>query len=54
MKNIQIYDNTFSHSFKRIVWFDGEIPHSVKPQLHIGPNYRFTISVFFDTNFMEV
>ena len=38
----------------RIVWFDGEIPHSVKPQSHIGPKYRFTISLFFDTNYMFV
>ncbi len=36
----------------RMVWFDGEIPHSIKPQTHLGPKFRFTISLFFDTNYI--
>ena len=31
----------------RIIVFDGEIPHSVRPQSSIAPNYRFTLSLFF-------
>ena len=38
----------------RVVWFDGEIPHSIKPQTHSAPKYRFTISLFFDKNFIMV
>lgn len=31
----------------RIVIFDGEIPHSVRPQAASAPMYRFTLSLFF-------
>ena len=31
----------------RIVVFDGTKPHAIRPQSTIGPQYRFTISVFF-------
>lgn len=31
----------------RIIWFDGEIPHTFKPQSRLGPKYRFSISIFF-------
>jgi hypothetical protein len=34
----------------RIVVFDGEIPHTIRPQSHIAPYYRFTLSMFYDTN----
>jgi len=34
----------------RIIVFDGEIPHSVRPQSSIAPNYRFTLSLFFKNN----
>ena len=30
----------------RIVVFDGEIPHTIRPQSTYGPDYRFTISYF--------
>jgi len=30
----------------RIIIFDGEIPHTIRPQSTYGPNYRFTISYF--------
>jgi len=32
----------------RIVLFDGEIPHALRPQSGRAPEYRFTISIFFD------
>jgi len=31
----------------RIVWFRGEIPHSIRPSSYTAPQYRFTISFFF-------
>lgn len=31
----------------RIIIFDGEIPHSVRPQSSVAPGYRFTLSLFF-------
>jgi hypothetical protein len=31
----------------RLIIFDGEIPHSVRPQSSVAPNYRFTVSSFF-------
>lgn len=31
----------------RLIWFDGEIPHTIKPQSRLGPKYRFTMSIFF-------
>ena len=30
----------------RILEFDGSLPHAIRPQSHIGPQYRFTISTF--------
>jgi len=38
----------------RVVWFDGEVPHSIKPQTHLGPKYRFSISLFFDKNYLSI
>ena len=32
----------------RIIIFDGEIPHSVRPQSSIAPTYRLTLSLFFN------
>tara|TARA_B100002019_G_C21025044_1_gene476788 strand:- start:138 stop:698 length:561 start_codon:yes stop_codon:yes gene_type:complete len=32
----------------RLVWFDGEIPHTIKPVSFSGPKFRFTYSIFFD------
>jgi hypothetical protein len=32
----------------RIIVFDGDIPHSVRPQAASAPTYRFTLSLFFD------
>ena len=31
----------------RLVLFDGEIPHTIRPQSMVGPSYRFTMSIFF-------
>lgn len=33
----------------RLIIFDGEIPHSVRPQSSVAPNYRFTLSAFFNS-----
>jgi hypothetical protein len=32
----------------RILLFDGDIPHAIRPQSVAGPKYRITISTFFD------
>ena len=32
----------------RIIVFDGEIPHTVRPQSSSAPQYRFTLSLFFN------
>tara|TARA_R100001377_G_scaffold30583_1_gene16680 strand:+ start:40 stop:555 length:516 start_codon:yes stop_codon:yes gene_type:complete len=34
----------------RIVIFDGETPHTIRPQSTYGPDYRFTISYFVNKN----
>ena len=39
----QAYDYTPG----RLLKFDGKEPHSIRPQSFIGPQYRFTVSVFF-------
>lgn len=31
----------------RMIWFDGEYPHSIKTQSRVAPQYRFTVSIFF-------
>ena len=31
----------------RLLMFDGTEPHSIRPQSFSGPQYRFTVSVFF-------
>jgi len=31
----------------RLILFDGAIPHTIRPQSSKGPNYRFTITIFF-------
>ena len=31
----------------RFVVFDGPIPHAIRPQSPIGPQYRFTVSIIF-------
>ena len=31
----------------RVIWFDGEIPHTIKPQSRLAPKYRFSLSIFF-------
>lgn len=31
----------------RVVVFNGEIPHTIRPQSHIAPHYRFTLSMFY-------
>lgn len=41
-------DIVFSSTFVpgRLCVFDGEIPHALRPQSRLGPDYRFTLSIF--------
>tara|TARA_B100000131_G_scaffold271822_1_gene272426 strand:- start:83 stop:601 length:519 start_codon:yes stop_codon:yes gene_type:complete len=32
----------------RIVLFDGNVPHTIRPQSVVGPKFRITITLFFD------
>ena len=32
------------------VWFDGSIPHLIKPQSATAPKFRFSVSIFFKRN----
>ena len=46
----------FTSLFKpgRIVFFDGKIPHTIRPSSHIAPSYRFTLFASFnEKNFIE-
>jgi SM-20-related protein len=40
------YGSTYTPN--RLVIFDGEIPHTIRAQNITGPNYRFSISIFFN------
>jgi len=33
---------------KRLIIFDGEIPHSIRVQSNLAPHYRFTLAMFID------
>jgi hypothetical protein len=33
---------------RKLIIFDGEIPHSVRVQSNSAPHYRFTLAMFFD------
>ena len=33
----------------RVIIFDGSIPHSLRPQSKLAPQYRFTFSLFLDS-----
>ena len=43
-------DISFSSAYtpNRVLFFDGEIPHSIRCQSIAAPHYRFTLSVFFN------
>lgn len=32
----------------RVIWFDGEYPHTIKSQSRNAPQYRFSVSLFFE------
>ena len=34
----------------RVIIFDGSIPHSIRPQSKIAPQFRFTFTMFFEKN----
>lgn len=40
-----IYGSRFTPG--RLIWFDGEIPHTLKQPSRLAPKFRFTISIFF-------
>ena len=44
------YEITKAISYKpgRLVLFDGDIPHAIRPQSSAAPHYRFTLSMIFD------
>lgn len=33
---------------RRLIIFDGEIPHSIRVQSNLAPHYRFTLAMFID------
>jgi len=39
---------TSSYISNKAIFFDGEIPHTIKTQNILGPVYRFTLSIFFN------
>jgi len=41
-----IYSSPYTSN--RLIFFDGDIPHTIKSQNLIGPTYRFTLSIFFN------
>ena len=49
---IHVDEVIFTSLYKpgRIILFDGEIPHSIRPQSTRGPKYRMTLSLFFVDN----
>lgn len=46
-ENLQ--DIAFASSYKprRLILADGSIPHTVRPQSHLAPHYRFSLAMFF-------
>ena len=38
----------------RVIWFDGEIPHTIKTQSFSAPKFRFSLSIFFDRGDCDV
>lgn len=46
----RIPTKAYSYTPGRFIKFDGSIPHSIRPQSFIGPQYRFTITNFFRKN----
>ena len=43
-------DITFTSPYipGRIILFDGNIPHTIRPQSGVGPKFRISITLFFD------
>jgi hypothetical protein len=48
-ENLDDIELALQYTPGRIVAFDGHIPHSIRPQSHVAPHFRFTLSMFFDT-----
>jgi hypothetical protein len=48
--NDDLTEITYMSMYKpgRMVLFDGEIPHSIRPQSNSAPHYRFTLAMFFN------
>ena len=47
-KNINNIIYTSSYVPGRIILFDGECPHAIRPQSTMASKFRFTISIFFN------
>ena len=47
LKNIE-YASVYTP--KRLILFDGEIPHSIRVQSNSSPHYRFTLALFIEKN----
>ena len=46
LKSIQY---TTPYTPGRLIVFDADIPHTIRPQSIIGPKYRFTYAMIYDT-----
>ena len=54
-KNLKDAIEVVSYKPNRAVFFDSEIPHSIRPSSSIAPSYRFTLGIFFrPLNFIEL
>lgn len=47
-ENLKHVQFTSPYTPGRILMFDGNIPHAIRPQSIIGPQYRFTLSLFIN------
>ena len=45
--DINSIEYTSSYVPGRIILFDGNIPHAIRPQSINAPKYRFSLSVFY-------
>lgn len=43
----KVITNAYQFTPGRLLEFDGSLPHSIRPQSSIGPDFRFTITNFF-------
>lgn len=46
----QTIHSAFSYTPNRVIVFDGNTPHAIRPQSHIAQHYRFTLAMLYDIN----